>query len=216
VDKFILGFFSFAWLRGLDFLAPLAFRLYLAPMFWVSGAEKLGLFKGDVVWWQPATWFSGDAIQAASTKFDGGIFEGFTANAITVSVAGVEIIAAILLILGFAVRWITLPLMFVVAIVAMAALGEQPLLQTMQQFIMQHGYTTLANNMFEVAFVHFIMLFALFFMGAGRFLSLDWFIGHGYNRKIQAKEARKNAVNDDDEFDIDMMDDDNDVAAAKK
>jgi len=206
VDKFILGFFSFAWLRGLDFLAPLAFRLYLAPMFWVSGANKVGLFAGDVIWWNPLTWFSHEAIQIASNNFTGGLFEGFAADFITVSIASVEIAGAIFLVLGLAVRWITLPMMFIVGLVGIAALGEQPFLATAQQFLMQHGYTTIANNGFEVAFVHFILLFALFFMGAGRFLSLDWFIGHGYNKKIQNKETAKQT--DDDDFDVDMMDDD--------
>lgn len=213
MDKFILGFFSFAWLRGLDFLAPLAFRLYLAPMFWISGAEKLGLFKGDVVWWNPMTWISGDAIQAASAAFNGGLFEGFAADFITVSVAGVEIAGAVLLILGFAVRWITLPLMFIIAIVGIAALGDQTLLEAGRQFLMSHGYTSIANSQFEVSFVHFTMLFALFFMGAGRFLSLDWFIGSGYDRKIKQKEAAKKSQEDD--FDIDMMDDDVDTSKTK-
>ena len=47
MTKFLLGFFSFGWLRGLDFLPPLLLRLFLAPLLYVSGSQKLGIFTGE-------------------------------------------------------------------------------------------------------------------------------------------------------------------------
>ena len=206
MDKFLLGFFSFSWLRGLDFLAPLVLRLYLAPMFWVSGASKLGLFSSaDFAWYNPLTWINMDTVQAASSTFQGGIFEGFAANFVTISVAGLEIFGAILLILGLAVRWIILPLIFIVGLMSVIVLKGQGLLDTVTQFIMTHGYTTVLNNDFEVSVVHLIMLFVLFFTGAGRFLSLDWFIAHAYTKKIESKN-HKQITEDDDPFSMDTMD----------
>lgn len=206
MDKFLLGFFSFGWLRGLDFLAPLALRLYLAPMFWVSGATKLGLFSSpDFVWYNPLTWINMDAVQTASSAFSSDIFAGFAANFLTISIAGLEIVGAILLILGFAVRWITIPLMFIVGLVGFIALKGQALLDAGMNFISSHGYTTMANSDFEVTIATLIMLFTLFFIGAGRFLSLDWFIAHSYHKKIANKKAKADV--EDDPFEIDTSDD---------
>ena len=205
MDKFLLGFFSFGWLRGLDFLAPLALRLYLAPMFWVSGSSKLGLFSSpDFAWYNPLTWINMDTVQAASSAFSGGVFADFAASFLTISIAGVEIVGAIMLILGLAVRWITLPLIFIVGVVGYAALAGKTLIEAGMQFLATHGYTSIANDGFEVSVVHLIMLFTLFFMGAGRFISLDWFIAHGYNKKIENKGQK---VEEDDSFEIDATDD---------
>jgi len=206
MDKFLLGFFSFGWLRGLDFLAPLALRLFLAPMFWVSGSTKLGLFSSpDFVWYNPLTWINMDAVQAASPAFSGGVFADFAASFLTISVAGLEVFAAILLILGFAVRWISIPLIFIVGLMGFVALKGQPLIEAGTQFLSSHGYTTMANSGFEVTIATVIMLFTLFFIGAGRFLSLDWFIAHGYHKKIETKKQKVEA--DDDPFEIDTTDD---------
>lgn len=206
MDKFLLGFFSFGWLRGLDFLAPLALRLFLAPMFWVSGSTKLGLFSSpEFVWYNPLTWINMDAVQAAAPAFSGGMFADFAAGFLTISVAGLEVFGAILLILGFAVRWITIPLIIIVGLMGFVALKGQSLLEAGTQFLSSHGYTTMANSGFEVSIATIIMLFTLFFIGAGRFFSLDWFIAHGYHRKIEGKKQK--AEIDDDPFAIDTTDD---------
>lgn len=205
MDKFLLGFFSFGWLRGLDFLAPLALRLYLAPMFWVSGSTKLGLFSGSVTWYDPTTWYSSDAIKAASSGFDGGIFSEFASSFLTVSIRGLEVVGAILLVLGFAVRWVTIPLIFIVGLVGYAALAGKSLIEVGTSFLMSHGYTSVATDSFEVIVVNIIMLFTLFFIGAGRFLSVDWFIAHGYYNKIEGK--KKVVADDEDIFADDAKDD---------
>ena len=206
MDKFLLGFFSFGWLRGLDFLAPVALRFFLAPMFWVSGSTKLGLFSSpDSVWFNPFTWINMDSVQTAASAFSGGVFADFAANFLTISIGGIEVVGAILLVLGFAVRWITIPLIFIVGLMGYASLAGKSLMDVVMQFVMSHGYTTVANDSFEVIVVNIIMLFTLFFIGAGRFLSVDWFIAHGYHKKIEGKN--KAVLDDDDLFAVDATDD---------
>ena len=39
-----------------DFLAPLALRLYLAPIFWAAGMNKLGSFEDTVQWFGNPDW----------------------------------------------------------------------------------------------------------------------------------------------------------------
>jgi uncharacterized membrane protein YphA (DoxX/SURF4 family) len=36
--------------QGIDFLGPLALRLYLAPVFWMAGTEKLGDIESTAAW----------------------------------------------------------------------------------------------------------------------------------------------------------------------
>jgi len=42
--------------RGVDFLAPLALRLYLVPIFWMAGTKKLGSFESTVEWMGNPDW----------------------------------------------------------------------------------------------------------------------------------------------------------------
>ncbi len=42
--------------QRLDFLAPLLLRLYLAPVFWMAGMNKLNSFDSTVAWFGNAEW----------------------------------------------------------------------------------------------------------------------------------------------------------------
>ena len=112
----------------------------------------------------------------------------------------IEIVAAILLVLGFAVRWVVLALMFVVVVLGLMAMGDAGFLNTMQQLVMSHGYTDMTNNLTEVYLVYFILLLALFFMGAGRWFSLDWYIYRNFMKRIDDQAAHH------DPFEIDATD----------
>ncbi|MGD8207574.1 MAG: DoxX family protein, partial [Thiohalocapsa sp.] len=88
--------------RALDFLAPLALRLYLAPVFWVAGTNKIAGFSSTVEWFGNPDW---------------GL--GLPAPLLMATLAtATEVIGALFLLLGFAVRWISIPLM-VTMLVAM-------------------------------------------------------------------------------------------------
>ena len=118
-----------------------------------------------------------------------------------------EILGAISLLLGLAVRWIAVPLMFTM-IVAAATVhlehGWQAIADPGAPFanerveasaekldrarsilrengnydwLTSSGSIVILNNGIEFAATYFILLLALFFTGAGRFASLDYWIG---------------------------------------
>ncbi len=42
--------------RAVDFLVPLAIRLYLVPVFWMAGTEKLSDVQGIAEWFGNPDW----------------------------------------------------------------------------------------------------------------------------------------------------------------
>lgn len=42
--------------RRADFLAPLALRLYLAPVFWMAGSQKLADMPATIEWFGNPDW----------------------------------------------------------------------------------------------------------------------------------------------------------------
>lgn len=77
-----------------DWLGPLALRLYLAPVFWVAGMNKAGGFENVVNWFGNDEWGLGLP------------FPGLMAFLATAA----EVAGGVLLLLGLATRWITVPL----------------------------------------------------------------------------------------------------------
>jgi uncharacterized membrane protein YphA (DoxX/SURF4 family) len=186
-------------LRSLDFIAPLALRLYLAPVFWIAGMNKLSDYDSTVSWFGNPDWGLGlpfPAVLAALATWT-------------------EIIGAGMLLIGFGVRWVSIPLMatMVVAMVsvhwhngwqaiadsssafASGQLGPLALENTdgaaerlaraksilqehgNYEWLTESGSFVILNNGIEWAATYFLMLLVLFFMGAGRFFSLDHWLG---------------------------------------
>ena len=178
-------------LNGLDFLAPLALRLYLVPVFWTAGMNKIAGFESTVEWFGNAEWGLGLP------------FPTLMAGMAT----GTEIIGAVLLLIGLGVRWITLPLIFTMLVAifkvhipngwqAVAdpmsafandnAAGAIERLTQARELLQQHGNYdwltetgsfVISNNGVEWAVTYLIMLVALFFIGAGKYVSVDYYIG---------------------------------------
>jgi len=214
MTKFLLGFFSFGWLRGLDFLPPLLLRLFLAPLLWVSGSQKLGLFTAVYfVWYNPMTWVNSENYQATADAFSSIPFIGSASGLMAGVIGTLEIVGAFLLLIGFAVRWISLPLLALIGLTAVVALNGQDIVATLKEMLMTHGYTDMSDSAFSKAVIYFIMLLTLFFMGAGRFFSVDWFL----HRRLHKKVIAKNAVNTnqhaheevEDPFELDNTTDEN-------
>ncbi|MEB4590616.1 DoxX family protein [Candidatus Thiothrix sp. Deng01] len=200
--KFFVGFFSLEWMRVFDFIAPLVIRLFLAPMFWISGVKRLGLFSSsDFVVYNPLTWLNTEAFQQSAASMHNSLFTGMGAETLVILLGVIELAAAICLVLGFAVRWVTLALMFVVVVLGLIAMGDAGFVNTMEQLVMSHGYTNMTNNLTEVYLVYFILLLALFFMGAGRWFSLDWYVYRSFMKRIDDKAAAQH-----DPFEIDATD----------
>ena len=87
--------------REIDFIGPLTLRIYLAPIFILAGIHKLAAIE-NVAWWFASL--------------------GIPAPTLMVWVAGLtELIGGILLLGGFAVRWVAIPLMFTMIVAATTA-----------------------------------------------------------------------------------------------
>ncbi len=183
-----------AWLdrtRAVDFVAPLALRLYLVPVFWMAGTNKLADMESTIAWFGNPDWGLGlpfpelMAWLAALTETGG----------------------AILLLLGLAVRWVSIPLMATMIVAAVTVhwqngwlaiaegsgnlfatertIGAMERLEVAKSILREHGnYAWLTengpfvvlNNGIEFAATYFVMLLVLFFIGAGRYLSIDHWI----------------------------------------
>jgi uncharacterized membrane protein YphA (DoxX/SURF4 family) len=126
-------------------------------------------------------------------------------------VGGVEVAAAFLLIIGLAVRWISLPLLALMAFAVLLALGSGDILTAGKNMLMTHGYTDATVDQLTLGVMYFIMVLSLFFMGAGRFFSVDWFLHRKLQRSIDAKAAATPASYDNDPFDLDATTDDDKI-----
>lgn len=211
MTKFLLGFFSFGWLRGFDFLPPLFLRLFLAPLLWVSGSNKLGLFSSsDSILYKPLTWVNLDnpvyeATVTGLSKLD--FIPEALAPLLVTSIGILEVTGAFLLLIGFAVRWVSLPLLALVILTAIMSLNGENIVDTLKAIVNSHGYTDMSESNFGKILIYFMMLLTLFFMGAGRFFSVDWLLYRSLNKRIRASTTikprevvrRKNT----DPFDID-------------
>ena len=191
MTKFLLGFFSFGWLRGFDFLPPLLLRLFLVPLFWISGSQKLGLFTGDFVWYNPLTWANPEVVKATAESMANLPLIGSFSDILPYAIGGLEVAGAFLLFIGFAVRWVSLPLLALIAFTALVSLNGQDIFATLKELLMTHGYTDMSNTPFGKTVVYFIMLLTLFFMGAGRFFSVDWFLYRRLQNRIKARQTSK-------------------------
>jgi len=173
----------FTRLRVLDGLAPLAIRLYLVPVFWMAGTEKLAGIENTIEWFGNPDW---------------GL--GLPAPTLLAYLAAYsEAIGALLLLLGLATRWITIPLMvtMLVAIFKVhwdngwAAIADSSApevavrLGAAREILREHGnYSWLTekgtfvvlNNGIEFAVTYLIMLFSLLFTGGGRYVSVDYYL----------------------------------------
>lgn len=176
--------------RSIDFLAPLAMRFYLAPVMWMAANTK----------WNPLDPNSSldSTIQWLGNP-DWGL--GLPYPYLLGHLAwGAEYFGAIFLILGFAVRWISIPLMVTMVVAAvtvhwdkgwLAVAEPNAQLEAGRSLLKEHGnYDWLTetgnfvilNNGIEFATTYFVMLLALFFTGAGNYFSIDYWLAKRYMR----------------------------------
>jgi len=178
--------------RSADFIALVMLRLYLAPVFWMAGMNKLADMDSTIEWFGNPDWGLGLPLPALMAWL----------------AALTEAGGAILLLLGLAVRWVSIPLL-VTMFVAMVTVhwqngwlaiaeGAQSLFATDRtiaaverldrvksivqthgnyDWLTEHGNIVILNNGIEFAATYICMLLVLFFYGAGRYLSLDYWAG---------------------------------------
>ena len=183
--------------RRLDFLGPLLLRLYLVPIFWMAGTHKLADMESTIAWFGNPDWGLGLP------------FPTLLAWLAALTEAG----GALLLLLGLAVRWVSIPLIvtMLVAIVTVhwpygwqaiadpsapfaseRVLAAANKLERARALLKEHGnYDWLTasgkfvvlNNGTEFAVTYLIMLVSLFFTGAGRWLSVDHWLMVAFRRR---------------------------------
>lgn len=187
------------------FIPSLLLRLYLAPVFWIAGTNKLASFDSTVQWFGNPDWGLGLP------------FPWLMAALAT----GTEIIGAILLLLGLGTRYISVPLMVTMLVAAFSvhwengwqavadsssafasdklgflqledASGAVERLERARTILQENGNydwltetgsIVISNNGIEWATTYFIMLFALFALGSGKYVSLDHWLCKAFCRK---------------------------------
>ena len=183
----------FEFLAFADFLVPLALRLYLVPVFWMAGSNKLQSMESTIAWFGNPDWGLGLPLPA------------LLAWLATLT----EAIGAVLLLIGLGVRWISLPLMITMLVAAFAvhwqngwlAIAEKTgvfatertveaterldrakdILQEHGNYgwLTEHGNFVVLNNGIEFAATYFVMLLALLYLGSGK-AGVDYWL----NRKF--------------------------------
>jgi putative oxidoreductase len=195
------------WAQGLldklvvlDFVPSLLLRIYLLPIFWMAGTQKAGHFSDTIEWFGNAEWGLGLPVPWLMA---------FLATA-------AELAGAVSLALGFALRWMCIPMMFTMLVATftvhwqngwlaiaegsgvfsnMRAMEAQKRLDEAKEILMQHGdwehltefgSFVILNNGVEFAVTYFIMLLALAFLGAGRYVSVDYWLRRRYMARTSA------------------------------
>ncbi len=176
--------------KALDFMAPLLLRLYLVPIFWMAGSKKFMNFTDTVDWFGNEDWGLGLPLPYL----------------LVFLVALVEVLGAILLFFGFGVRLISIPLMITMLVAGITvhlkngwlaiaestgifanertvgAIERLDIAKTLlknngnYEWLTENGSVVILNSGIEFATTYFIMLLVLFFIGAGRFVSLDYWL----------------------------------------
>lgn len=177
--------------RAVDFLGPLALRLYLVPIFWMAGTRKLGSIDSTIDWFGNPEWGLGLPFP--------------TLMAYMASLT--ETLGAVFLLVGFAVRYISIPLMITMVVAALTVHWQNGWLAIAEgsgslfanertigaierldrakdilreygnyQWLTENGGFAVLNNGIEFAATYFIMLLMLFFAGAGRYASVDYWL----------------------------------------
>ena len=175
--------------RAVDFLGPLALRLYLVPVFWMAGSKKPGDIESTAAWFGNPDWGLGLP------------FPELMAWTASLTEAG----GAIMLFFGIGVRWISIPLLVTMIVAAVTvhlqngwlAIAEGSGLFASERtagaserldrakeilrenanydWLTENGSLVILNNGIEFAATYSIMLLVLFFIGPGK-ASIDYFI----------------------------------------
>jgi len=181
--------------RAVDFLGPLALRLYLVPIFWMAGTKKLADMDSIIDWFGNSEWGLGLP------------FPELLAWAATLTEVG----GAIMLFFGIGVRWISFPLLITMVVAAVTVHGQNGWLAVAEgsgffasertagaierldrakdilrenanyDWITENGSLVILNNGVEFATTYGIMLLVLFFVGPGK-ASIDHLIYKKYGQ----------------------------------
>jgi len=184
----------------LEGIAPLLFRLYLAPIMLQAGYTKLTAFDNT------ADWFG-------SQEFGLGLPFPMLMTALAIAA---ELVGGLLLLIGLATRWVSIPLMVTMLVAIFfvhwphgwaaiadpsswlsngtiflneAVMSSPEKLAVAKNILTEHsnyqwltssGKFVVLNGGIEFAVTYFIMLLSLFFSGGGKYTSVDYFLAQKY------------------------------------
>ena len=173
------------YLKHLDGIPPLLFRLILFFPLYEAGARKFANFSSTSEWFASLGMPMPDVMTflAASAEMVGGIF----------------------ILIGFATRWAAIPLLVTMLVAALAvhwdngwyaiAQSSDPEVASrleMGRSILQEygnyswltakGNFAILQNGIEFAAIYFAMLASLFFTGGGRYFSVDYWLGKFFTK----------------------------------
>ena len=180
----------------MDGLPPLLLRLYLAPVMMQAGWNKLTSYADVVTWFGNAEWGLGLpfpallAALATGTELIGGalLVIGLGTRLIAIPLMITMVVAALTvhmkngwLAIADASSWLADGTI----VLNQSILDSAEKLDVAKSILRQHGnYDWLSgsgnlvilNNGIEFATTYFIMLLVLFYVGGGRFFSIDYWI----------------------------------------
>ena len=165
-----------------DIVIPLAIRLFLAMVFWEAGMQK---FQGGI---------EGFAGFVGSLGFPAPLFFAYCA-------ALTEVVGAVFLAVGLAVRWVVVPLAFTMVVALLGVHFDNGYLAIASRFdpeimcrlarvnemidlyaadkewLLAKGPIAILQNGYQFALIYLLMVLTLFTTGAGRVFSLDYWLG---------------------------------------
>ncbi len=183
--------------RFAEGVAPLLLRLYLAPVLMQAGYNKLSHFEDTAAWFGNPDWGLGLPFPEVMAAL----------------AAGTELFGGILLIIGLATRWISIPLMVTMLVAAFTVhidngwlaisdasswLANDRVMEASERlarakeilrdngnysWLTGRGSVVILNNGIEFAITYFIMLLSLFFTGGGRYLSIDYWLAKSFRNQ---------------------------------
>lgn len=181
--------------KQLDFLAPLLLRIFLAPILIIAGYGKLTALEDTAYYFgeylgMPAPMLM--AFLAGATEFFGGIaiLIGLATRWFAIPLMFTMIVAA-----GTA-HWengwhalpettLTVPWEWRMDKIDAAVVRRDKAREILEEhsnydWITEHGNITILKNGIEFAATYFLMLLVLFFMGAGRYFSIDYWLARKF------------------------------------
>ncbi|WP_299194463.1 DoxX family protein [uncultured Amphritea sp.] len=180
--------------RMFEGIAPLLLRLYLAPVLMQAGYNKLSHFEDTAAWFGNPDWGLGLPMP----------------EVLAALASGTEFFGGMLLIVGLATRWISIPLMITMIVAALTVhidngwlaiadrtswLANDQVMEAserlgrVKEILKEHGNydwltgkgsVVILNNGIEFAATYFVMLLSLFFTGGGRYFSIDYWLARKF------------------------------------
>lgn len=184
-------------LKTFNFLGPLALRIYLAPIFILAGWHKLHALEDTAYYFGeflglPAPMLM--ATLAGLTEFIGGIalLLGLALRLLAIPLMITMLVAAA------TAHWengwhalpetqLTVPWEWRLDLIEEAQTRKDAAKSVLQRhgnysWLTETGSITILKNGIEFAATYFIMLLVLFFIGAGNYLSLDYWIAKRFRK----------------------------------